>query len=171
MNIDTLNNFTIKTKFSRANQMTSITKEFSSEIMKRWDWGPSFYKRNQEKKTNFKKKYYQRLDVKNIIDKKEFWKTVKTLLSAKSVSRGKINMTQNEKTLPSAENFNSFFSNIGKKLEIPKFDSNNPITKNIKEPVLKYKNHHSIFTIHKSRKNKYLILKKRELRKSNWKNK
>ena len=65
---------------------------------------------------------------------------------------------------------NSFFLNIGKKLEIPKFDSNSPITENIKEPVLKYKNHHSILTIQKGRKNKYLISKKREQGKLNWEN-
>ena len=41
-----------------------------------------------------KKKHYQNLDGKNGIDKK-FWKTVKALLSDKSVSREKINLTEN----------------------------------------------------------------------------
>ena len=41
------------------------------------------------------KEYYQNLDEKNVIDNKIFWKTVKPLLSDKSVSREKINLTEN----------------------------------------------------------------------------
>ena len=52
----------------------------------------------------------------------------------------------------------NFFSNIVKKLNIPKFNSNNSVTENIKDPVfkviLKYKNHPSILAIQKYRKNK-----------------
>ena len=50
---------------------------------------------------------------------------------------------------------NNFFSNIVKKLEIPKFDS---VTVNIEDPVFKaiwkYKNHASILEIRKNSKNK-----------------
>ena len=57
-----------------------------------------------------------------------------------------------------AETLNNFFSNIVKKLNIPKFNSNNSVTKNIKDPVfkaiLKYKNHPSILAIQKYSKNK-----------------
>ena len=53
---------------------------------------------------------------------------------------------------------NDFFSDIRKKLEIPKFDANNPLTENIKDPVfkaiLKYKNHPSILAIQEYSKNK-----------------
>ena len=109
-----------------------------------------------------KKEYYQNLDEKNVIDNKKFWKTVKPLLSDKSVSREKINLTENEKMLTSesetAETLNNFFSNIVKKLNIPKFNSNNSVTENIKDPVfkaiLKYKNHPSILAIQKYSKNK-----------------
>ena len=96
------------------------------------------------------------------LDNKKFWKTVKPLLSDKSVSREKINLTENEKMLTSesetAETLNNFFSNIVKKLNIPKFNSNNSVTENIKDPVfkaiLKYKNHPSILAIQKYSKNK-----------------
>ena len=68
-----------------------------------------------------KKEYYQNLDEKNVIDNKKFWKTVKPLLSDKSVSREKIKLTENEKMLTSesetAETLNNFFSNIVKKLK------------------------------------------------------
>ena len=96
------------------------------------------------------------------INNKKFWKTVKPLLSDKSVSREKINLTENEKMLTSesetAETLNNFFSNIVKKLNIPKFNSNNSVTENIKDPVfkaiLKYKNHPSILAIQEYSKNK-----------------
>ena len=62
------------------------------------------------------------MDEKNVIDNKKFWKTVKPLLSDKSVSREKINLTENEKMLTSesetAETLNRFFSNIVKKLKL-----------------------------------------------------
>ena len=61
-------------------------------------------------------------------------------------------------------NLNNFFLNIVKKLEIPKFNSNNSVTENIKDPVfkpiLKYENHPSILGIQKYSKNKYFISKK-----------
>ena len=62
-----------------------------------------------------KTEYYQNLDEKNALDKKKCWKTVKPLLSDSFVSREKINLTENEKT---EETLNNFFSNIVKKLEI-----------------------------------------------------
>ena len=46
-----------------------------------------------------KKEYYQNLDEKNVIDNKKFWKIIKPLLSDMSVSREKINLTENEKML------------------------------------------------------------------------
>ena len=109
-----------------------------------------------------KKEYYQNLDGKNVIYNRKFWKTVKPLLSDKSVSRGKINMTDNEKMLTSesetGETLNNLFSNKVKKLSIPKFNSNNSVTENIKDPVfkaiLKYKNHPSIFATQKYSKKK-----------------
>ena len=88
-----------------------------------------------------KKDYHQNLDEKNVRDHQKFWKTVKPLLSGKSVSREKKNLTGNEKTLTSesetSETLNNFFSNIVKKLEIPKFDSNDSVTENIQDPVFK----------------------------------
>ena len=57
-----------------------------------------------------------------------------------------------------AETSNDFLSNIVKKLHIPKFNSNNSVIENIKNPVfkaiLKDKNHPSILAIRKYSKNK-----------------
>ena len=115
-----------------------------------------------------KKEYYRNLDGKNVIDNKKFWETVKVLLSEKSVSRENINLTENEKILTSeserAETLNNYFSNIVKKLEISKFNSNDSVTENINDPVfktiLKYKIHPNILAIQKYSKKKYFILKK-----------
>ena len=62
-----------------------------------------------------KKEYYQNLDEKNALDKKKCSKTVKPLLSDSFAFREKINLTENEKT---EETLNNFFSNIVKKLDV-----------------------------------------------------
>ena len=157
--------------------MPFITKELSREIMKKLRLRNNFlwnkteetcklYVKQRNKCVSLlkkaKKEYYQNLDEKNVIDNKKFWKTVKPLLSDKSVSREKINLTENEKMLTSesetAKTLNNFFSNTVKKLEIPKFNSNNSVTQNIKDPVfkaiLKHKNHPSILAIQKYSRNK-----------------
>ena len=79
------------------------------------------------------KEYYQNLDEKNIIDNKKFWKAVKPLLSDKSVSREKTIWLK----MKTAATLNNLFSNIVKKLEILKFNSNNSITENSKDLVFK----------------------------------
>ena len=107
------------------------------------------------------------MDEKNVIDNKKFWKTVKPLLSDKSVSREKINLTENEKMLTSefetAETFNNFFSNIVQENNISKFNSNNSVTEIIKDPVfkaiLKFKNHPSILSIQEYSKGKTFYFK------------
>ena len=110
--------------------------------------------------------YYQNLDEKNIMDNKKFWKPVKTLLSDKTVFREKTSLAENEKTLtfePETAETLILFSNIVKKLEIPKFDVNDLVTVSIKNPIfkalLKYKNHHSILANQKYSKNKIFHFK------------
>ena len=160
--------------FVRANQMTFITKGLSRKIMKRLRLRNNFLRKKTEETCKLyvkqrnkcvsllkkaKKEYYQNLDEKNVIDNKKFWKTVKPLLSDKSVSREKINLTENEKMLTSesetAETLNNFFSNIVKKLEILKCNSNNSITENIRDlvfkAILKYKNHPRNISFRKSK--------------------
>ena len=95
------------------------------------------------------------MDESNVADNKKLWKTVKPLLSEKSVSREKTNLTRNQNKLNSesekAETFNNLFSNIAKELEIPEFYASDSFTENINDPlleaILKYKNHPSIFGI------------------------
>ena len=131
--------------------MPFITKELWREIMKRSRLRNNFLRKKTEETCNLyvkqrnkclsllekaKQEYYQNLDEKNVIDNKQFCKTVKPLLSDKSISREKINLTGNENMFTSesqtAETLNNFFFNIIKKLNISKFNSNNSVTKNIK---------------------------------------
>ena len=129
--------------------MPFTTKDFSREIIKSSRLRNSFLRKKTEETRKLyvkqrnkcvsllkkaKKEYYQSLDEENVIDNKKFWKTVKPLFSDKSVSTEKINLTENEKMLTSksetAETLNNFFSDIVRKLNIPKFNSNNPVTEN-----------------------------------------
>lgn len=46
---------------------------------------------------NTKKEYHQNLEEKNVMKNERFWKTVKSLLSGKTVFREKTNLTENKK--------------------------------------------------------------------------
>ena len=104
--------------------------------------------------------YHGNLDENNIADNKLSWKTVKPLLSDKSVYSDKIHLNENEELINSesktAEALNEFFSNIVKILNIPEYENFNPNLENVKETVLKtilkYKNHPSITAIQKIKK-------------------
>ena len=102
----------------------------SNFLRKKTEETLKLYVKQRNKYVSFLKKaekeYDQNLNEKNVTDNKKFWKTVKPLLSDKSVSREKINLTENEKMLTSesetAETLNNFFSNIIRKRNIPKFN-------------------------------------------------
>ena len=105
--------------------------------------------------------YYGNLDEKEITDNKKFWKTVKPLLSDKSINSDKIHLNENEELINSesktAEVLNKFFSNIVKNLKIPEYENLNPNFENVKDPVFKaiwkYKNHSSIIAVKEKSKN------------------
>ena len=107
-----------------------------------------------------KKNHYANLNQKDITDNKQFWRTVKPLLSDKSKSNEKITLVEGDKITSedesNAEILNSFFSNAVKNLKIPEFKDINPLAENIPHPVfkaiLKYKNHPSIIAIKNARR-------------------
>ena len=108
-----------------------------------------------------KKNHYANLNQKDIADNKQFWRTVKPLLSDKSKSNEKITLVEGDKITSedksNAEILNSFFSNAVKNLKIPEFNDINPLAENIPHPafkaILKYKNHSSIMAIKNARRN------------------
>lgn len=68
------------------------------------------------KKGKTKKVYYSYLNVKNIIDNKKFWKTIKRFFSNKSCNCENITLIKNGKLLTSdskiTETFNKYFPNL-----------------------------------------------------------
>ena len=103
-----------------------------------------------------KKEYFANLNEKDIIDKKNFWQTVKPFLSEKLKSREKITLVEKEELVSSesdvAQRFRQFFSNIVKNLDIPKYVIGDTLHLNLKShpilmAILKYRDHPSIITI------------------------
>ena len=92
-------------------------------------------------------------------DNKQFWRTVKPLLSDKSKSNEKITLVEDNKIISedkdNTELLNSFFSNAVKNLKIPEFSDSNLLAENIPHPIfkaiLKYENHSSIIAIKNAR--------------------
>ena len=109
--MDTLKLFApIKKKYARGNQIPFMTKNLSKEIMKRSRLINNYLKHKTKENrllyTQLRNKcvsvlrktkmnYYGNLDEKEITDNKKFWKTVKPLLSDKSVNSGKIHLNEN----------------------------------------------------------------------------
>ena len=93
--------------------------------------------------------------INNVTNNKLFWKSVKPLLSDKSRIRDRISISEKGQILKpeseTAENPNSFFSNIRKNLNISRNSEFDSATENIADPtfkaVFKYKDHPSILAI------------------------
>ena len=103
----------------------------------------------------FKKKHYANLNHKDIADNRQFWRTVKSLLSDKSKSNEKITLVEDNKIISEdkdiAELLNFFFLNAAKNLKISKISYFNPLAENILHlifmAILKYKKHQTIIGI------------------------
>ena len=71
------------------------------------------------------------------------WKTIKPLISDKSVSRGRKNLIERKEKVKSesetAEILNKFFSNIVKNIGISVYGDFDQIIENMKDPVFKAK--------------------------------
>ena len=113
-----------------------------------------------------KTNYYANLNEKDLTDNKQFWQTVKPLLSDKIKSSEKITLVEQRETfdtdgniadeivndnLKIAEIFNRFFSNAVIDLKILDFHWAVPLADNISHPIfgaiLKYANHPSTIAI------------------------
>ena len=110
-----------------------------------------------------KNDYYVNLNVKDIVDNKQFCRTVKPLLSDKTKSNDKITLVKDETVITqdekNAELLNLFFSKAVKNLKIPEFSDTNPLAERLSDPtlkaILKYKNHPSIVTIRNANNNSH----------------
>ena len=93
----------MKPKYTRINQILFLTKELSKEVLTRSKLRNNFLTSRELMKLEGyiqkKKEMLKRntTDEKKDIDNKQFWKTIKPLISNKSVSRDSINLLEKEK--------------------------------------------------------------------------
>ena len=116
-----------------------MNETLRKEIMKRSNLRNKYLKnRSEEDRQRFRKQrnlcvsllrktkrsYYSNINKKNIIDNRNVWKTVKSMLSNKFVTSEKIALVDNDKIITNdkkiAKVLNDFLSNIIKTLNIPK---------------------------------------------------
>ena len=91
------------------------------------------------KKTNFcvsllretKKRYYENLNKKFVVNKKLYWKNVKPFISEKFSGRDEIHLIENNKLvkidLETAKVLNNFVSNVLLNLDISRNSNNKPM--------------------------------------------
>ena len=167
-----------KKKYSRGNNMQFMNKSLCRAHMKRTRLRKCYLKNRSEqnrlsyvKQRNYcvsllrktKKDYYANLNVKDIVDNKQFWRTVKLLFSDKTMSNEKITLVEDETVTTqdekNAEPLNLFFSSAVKNLKIPEFSDTNPLAERLSDPVLKailkYNNHPSIAAIRNANNNSH----------------
>ena len=102
-----------------------------------------------------RKNYYNSLDIKNITDNKQFWKTIKPFLSEKIKITSKIKLKDQDKIISNndkvAEEFSTFFENAVKSLNIKPRNLSLEDTTNLSNPVeiaiKKFQNHPSVQVI------------------------
>ena len=162
----------IKRKLLRANHVPYMTKALRKAIMKRSELESKHVKnktnenlKSYKKQRNFcsklykkeRKKYYEMLDLKNVTDNKEFWKTVKPFLSDKVTTFPKISLVEKGEIISDeskvANSFSNFFENAIRSLGIKanehsqeNYDLKNPVEIAIK----KFEQHPSINLINKN---------------------
>ena len=101
--------------------------------------------------------------MKDFVDNKQFWRTVKPLFSNKTKSNEKITLVEDETVTTQDEKneelLNLFFSSAAKNLKISEFSDTNPLAERLSDPVLKailkYNNHLSIAAIRNANNNSY----------------
>ena len=97
------------------------------------------------------------MNKRDVVDKKNFCKTIKPLLSDKIKSSEKIYLIEGERVVTNnkenADILNKSFSNAVKNLRIPDFSDTEPLPVNISLPtltvIMKYRNHPSVAAIKK----------------------
>ena len=161
----------LKKRYVRGNQSPFVNKKLSKAIMIRSKLRKKFLKtKSVEEQINYKKQrnycvsllrkskidYYENIDERNIIDNKKFWKTVKPLLSDKSVTNERMILVENQKIISDdskiAETLNNHFCYMVKNLNIPEYShpfhkSKSQINGSVLEVIDYYKYHPSVLAI------------------------
>ena len=166
----------LKMKYIRANDQPFMTKELRKEHMKRTRLHNKYRKNKSEANERaykqqrnlcvhllkkVKASYFENLQPSNICDNKKFWNTVKPLFSEKTMSTDNITLVENNVMVSEdqevAKNFNSFFSNAVKNLNIDSYEhfafdeyflcKETENEDAVERAIEKYKNHPSIVKI------------------------
>ena len=179
--INTLNKeVPLKKKAIRGNNLPFMNKELSKAIMNRTRLRNKFLKDKTEynknmyaKQRNFcvsllrrtKRDYYNNLDERNITDNKRFWKTVTPFISDKVPSNETITLIEGDEIYSNdkdtAKIFNTFFSSIVSKMNIPSFSNycvlHEQLNNTVLKAIVKYRYHPSIKAIQAVAKSNYLF--------------
>ena len=157
ISLDALNKQLLrKKKNPRGNQRPFFNKELSKAITARTKLRNIFLQNSSDenrirytKQINFcvsllrktKKRYYENLNEKSVVENKLYWKTVKPLLSGKVAGNDKIHLIENNELVKTdleiAEILNNFFSNIVQNLDISRYSNDEPLVSNINDAILK----------------------------------
>ena len=103
------------------------------------------------------------MNVKDIVDNEQFWRTIKPLFSDKTKSNEKITSVEDQTVTTQDEQnpelLNIVFSNAVKNLKIPRFSNTNPLAERLSNPtlkaILKYKNQSSIVATRNANNNSH----------------
>ena len=158
----------LKKKTLRNNQSSFITQDVQKTIMIRSRLRNKFLKtKSQECKQDYnkqrnlcdtmvrkaKKNYFNNLNVGNVTDNKQFWKTLKHFFTSKVFDNERITLIEGEKVVSEdrkvAETYKSYFETIVKNLDITsKFMSEEPVSnESVNDIIRKFQNHASIIKI------------------------
>ena len=164
----------LKKKFVRGNQAPYMTKQLRKAIMRRSELESKYLKNRAidnktklKKQKNFcsklykkeRKKFYSDLDLNKITDNKQFWKTIKPLLSDKCLQSSTISLVDNKNVISDdselANTFNNYFEKTVIELGIKEYENfdKNPDSRsldNVDIAINKYKNHPSIKMINEN---------------------
>ena len=164
----------LKKKFVRGNPAPYMTKQLRKATMRRSELESKYLKnRTVDNKTKFKKqknycsklykkerrKFYSDLELNKITDNKQFWKTIKPLLSDKCTQSSTISLVDNINVISDdselAKTFNSYFekavTNLGiKEYESPDTNPGSASQDDVDIAISKYKNHPSIKMINEN---------------------
>ena len=117
----------LKSRFRQANQAPFINKEIQWGVIVRSKLWKQFLKsRSESDKKAWNKQrnkcvsllrktkiaYYWNLNVKDVLDKKKFWKTIKSFFSDKSINLENISLIENDNLLAKDFEIAEFFKKI-----------------------------------------------------------
>ena len=162
----------LKQKITRANHAPYMNKYLRKCIMKRSELENKYYKNKTnenlkayKKHKNFcsklykkeRKKFYTKLNTKNVTDNKLFWRTVKPFLSDKTPTNSNITLINGDEIVSEdktvSEKLNNFFNNAVDDLGITEsnfVNYTNGILDPVERAIKKFEDHPSIKTIENS---------------------